>query len=204
MKKLICKILTGLALVCTATGAFAQGAAYDAFGAYRTIVWTVPSVAITTGLSTNQPIDISPFLGIGKIDLTVTTNVAAGNSGGMTNTIEMSKDLTNWVALTNIALATAYVYPVTNNFYGSNLKATNTYNLPGSVVSPSPVATAGYAIPALVSYGFTNGSTVAVGAGGTFTLGFNIDDSYRYLHIITQNLGTNWTEGITLTARPKY
>lgn len=203
MNKITSKILIAVSLLVGAEGAFGQGRGFDAFAAMRTVVWTAPSVSITTGLTTNQPIDISLFSGIAKIDLTVTTNVAAGTSGGMTNFIEMSKDLTNWVALTNIALASSVNLVTTNTFYGSSLKATNTLQLPGSVVTPT-AATAGYAIASLIPYGFTNGNSLAVGAGGTFTLGFNIDDAYRYLHIYTQNLGTNWTEGITLTAAIKY
>lgn len=185
-------ILAAVAAMCLAIPASvnAQGFGADVFGAYRTVVLANTGVksGAAIGIVTNNPIDIRDFCGIGKVDILVTTNAGGGT---LTATIETSPDLTNWTAIANYANATSATQISTNTYYGSSLLATNTLLLPGTITTPTS-ATAGFATPYLAPAAFSSSGAVTVTAGGTFSIGFNIADQPRYMHIV-------WTPGGTVT-----
>lgn len=196
LKNLI--LIAALAVTC-ASSAVAQGLGADIFGGSRTVVLTTGvRSGGTSGNITNNPIDLRRFIGIAKMDLVVTTNAGGGT---LTANYETSNDLTNWVALTNYALATSTSLIYTNTYYGTSLFATNTTLLPGVLTNPT-ASTSGFATQYIAPAAYTNGGAITVTAGGTWSLGFNVDDQPRYLHVYFAPGGTttNYSAATVLTA----
>ncbi len=196
MKKIIQIILAVFAVFVCFTASAQNG--FNVFEQLRTTQVVASGVQSggTVGNYTNNPIDTHGFEGICKLDICVITNAGGGT---LTALVETSPDLTNWTAIT-YAQATATNIIYTNSIYA--VKATNTYLLPGVITTPT-AATAGFASQYLTPAQFTNTAAVNVAAGGTFTLGWNIQDQNRYLRM-TFTVGgaaTNYSAGAVLTAR---
>ena len=148
----------------------------------RTILITPPKLVVGSTIWSNSPVDIHHFIGNAKIDIAVLTNGAAGAT---TITLYGSPDMTNWTALSscminsNVTTGIAYTNAVA---YPTAIQTTNTMLLPGVITFPNAF-TAGFSTPYLSYYPFTNSAVIAANAGGNFQIGFNADDSPRYLSL---------------------
>lgn len=173
-------------------------AGFDAFGAMRTASW--PPVVISA-LTSNAPVDLMLFVGTVNLIISGTTNA---NTGTLTATIETSPDLTNWTGIASVALATQTTIIYTNSYYASaSMKATNTYLLPGTIVTPS-VASAGFATSYLNQTPFTNSpGAINLLTNGIYSIGFKVDDQPKYLHILW-NTAASCTVAASLTGRQIY
>lgn len=177
-----------LAVASLSLSALAQGA-FDLYGVPRTIVLATPTLLTAAAASvTNASIDTHGFEGIAKVDIMSFTN----SGGALTATLETSTDNTNFSALANysLAISTAIIY--TNNGLATVTKATNTYLLPGSITTPT-AATAGFATPYLdnTTAPFTNSGAITVTAKGIYSIGYNVSDASRYLHIVWTPTGSS-------------
>lgn len=189
------KNLLGVAFVAAlALTASAQNG-FDYIYTPRTLLITPPTVMTGATTYSNQPADVHLFVGTAKIDVAVSTNGAAGTH---TFTLYGSPDLTNWTTVgscminSNILTTIAY----TNSAgYPTKIWATNTYLMPGIVVTPTS-ATAGFATPYLQSYPMTNNAVIACNQGGVFEIGFNVDDAGRYISLSHTTTGANTTNTV--------
>lgn len=173
---------------------------FDYFFVPGSLVLPANNFSAGTGSITNGPYDVRTFDGIAKVDLFCYTNsVTAG--GTMTAQLFGSDDTTNKTALSGIAFVngtTAVNY--TNGYYGgTNLIATNSYLLPGTITTPT-AATAGFATPYLTELPFTNSGAITIPTGWS-EMGFSISDAKRYIYIVWTPGGTvtNFTAGGVLT-----
>jgi hypothetical protein len=168
----------------------------DFFGLPRTLQVTPCQ---TVSATASNMVDVSMFKGVCKLDLTCITNAGCT----VTCTISSSPDQTNWTAVT-YALATASTQQYTNRLYSGTLYGTNKFLLPGTITTPV-AATAGWATPYLVPAPVTNTAAITMTAGGTWSIGFNVDDAQRYLSVLWTIGGSNAaTCSATLTGRADY
>ena len=213
------KILLALATIATlvAMPAMAQ---LDFYAEPRTvqIIPTASMVFTNLGATTQTYwtnwIDAHNYAGIAKIDFSCTSNsVLGGGAVGFTNAVYSSPDKTNLTLISTASLATSTSVVYTNLMYGgTNLLATNIFLLPGTSSTVVP-ATAGYAPPnsllaLLTQNPFTNNATINCTAGGVFEIGFNVQDTARYIAVVTSEggAGTNsvFTANAILTGRKQY
>ncbi len=170
----------------------------DAFAVSRSIVLATPTTLTVsaTATVTNGPIDTHGFDGIACVDLFGITNAA----GACTARLETSPDTTNWTAMTLYATATSYSLSFTNLMYGTNVTATQTSLVPGTITTPT-AATAGWATPFVAPALFTNTAATLSVQNGFQKVGYNVADAARYLHIIwtPTGAGTNVTVGALFT-----
>jgi hypothetical protein len=170
----------------------ASGGSLDYFGTPRTVQLVAPTVIIGNAANalTGSPVDVRMFDGVAQVDVFCLTKAAGGT---LTATLQGSPDTTTWTSISNFAAASSTTVIYTNLYYGTNgLTATNTWLLPGTIVTPT-AATAGWATPYLFAAPFTN-------AAGAYTLtpnawtsfGVNIEDAPRYFRVV-------FTPGGTLT-----
>lgn len=177
---------------------------FDSYGQTRTLILAPPTILINGGAAastTNTPVDTHGFEGVAKVDITSCTNAG----GALTAQLFTSPDLTNWTALANYSLAQAATITYTNLGYGNatNLQATNSYNLPGAVVTPTAL-TAGFATPYLdASSPFTNSGAITVTTKKVYTIGYNIQDAARYVQMVWTPTGASSNDIVAavLTAR---
>ena len=196
-----------LSLVLVATvfcvAAFAQNG-LNYFEIPRAVVLANPQLISGGGAGpqTNGWVDLRQFDGVSRIDIFCCTNV--GNTS-MTATLETSLDTTNASAVT-YALATGKTVNITNWYYGgTNLYVANTYNLPGTVTTPS-AATAGFATPYLLPAPFTNTAAITISANttnGICSVGVDTDSLKRYIRIYFTPGGaaTNTSVGAIMVGR---
>jgi len=204
------KYIVALA-ACIGTVAQAQ-LGFDAYSASRELVITAPvNINVVTagpnGLYTNAAVDLSPFIGNVKIDITANTNIATA-TGTLTVSMYGSADATNWTAVANYAIQqTPYSQSITNMGFANstNLIVTDSFLLPGTVTSPT-AATAGFATPYLLPTPFTNTAAITLISSGTVTgntiVGLRVKDQPRYLRLLyaaTSGTVTNATVSATLT-----
>ena len=196
------KYILAVALIAVAsllTAAAQSG--FDYYSVPRTIVVT-PGTLLGTTVYSNKPIDLHNLSGIAKLDVSVTTNGAAGL---FSFSVYTSPDLTNYTALANVSYAASTTINITNNTYSTAIVGTNVTLLPGTPTTPN-AATAGFATTYLLGAPFTNTTTTVVAnSGGTFSLGFNVGDANRYLSIQYTPSANNTNENVfaVLTARPQ-
>ena len=155
----------------------------------------------TASIITTNIIDIHGFDGIAKIDLFVVSNTAFGGNGMnqqgfCTNVFFTGSDRTNWTLITTIGTNTPATIVYTNQMFGStNLLATNVFLLPGLLTTVTP-GSAGFASPfgsgqILLQNPFTNTASFNTSISGVYEFGFNIQDTARYLQMVTTVAGTN-------------
>lgn len=183
--KFTSKILSVALLALACVGVQAQNG-FDYFSIPRAAT-LAPVTITTTNVVSTLPIDIRPMMGTARLDMFAVTNGDA-----ITATIQTSDDLTNWVSISAYALATSTTIKYTNTAYGSTMVGTNTYLLPGSIVTPV-AATAGFATPYMSPAQFTNTTAVTMGLTGLYSVGIPIDDCKRYLRV-------TWTPGASATS----
>lgn len=112
------------------------------------------------------------------------SNITAKAGTATTATIELSSDTTNWVALTNYALATSTTISYTNwNWGSSNVIASDTYLMPGVYATPTS-ATAGYSTPLLVPALYTNSAALTMTSGSATLIAYHVPRTLGYVHII--------------------
>lgn len=189
--KLITKILAALALILCVSTVRAQSG-FNVYEGFRTTVVAPQTLSSGSGagIVTNWPVDLHGFEGVASLILTVGTNVGGGT---LTCSVETSPDLTNWTALGSYSLASPTVVKYTNTFYGgTSLIATNVYLLPGTITTPT-ASSAGFATQYLNPAPYTNsGSINVINTNGVTVVGFNIQDTQRFMHVY-------WTPGGTVT-----
>jgi hypothetical protein len=202
------KLFAGVAIIGVIGSASAQGV-FDAFAWFRTIVVLQPlnltaTNVVTGNTFTNMWCDTHGFNGICKLDVGVGTNAATG-SPSMLVTAQGSVDQTNFVNLANVAVGTNFNVIYTNGYYtwnlGTNIVATNNYNLPGTLSVPT-AGTAGYAAPVgevINPYqAFTNTLTAfALTPGTVTTFAWNVGDGPRYFRLILSPGGTVTNESVS-------
>lgn len=201
LNKIKLAVIGAIALV--ALPAVAQ-VGFDTYGQLRTVILAPPTILINGGLATsttNPPVDTHGFEGIAKVDIMSCTN----SGGALTAQLFTSPDLTNWTALANYSLAQSATIAYTNTMYGNatNVQATNTYNLPGAIVTPT-ANTAGFATPYLDSSSpFTNSGALTVTTKKVYTIGYNIQDAARFVQIVWTPTGSSSNDIVAavLTAR---
>jgi hypothetical protein len=176
-------------------------AQFNQFAEPRALVLTSPTLisGAAAGNLTNAWVDTHGMAGIGTVTFFSCTNI---NAGAMTVTLEASSDGTNAVAFGNYARATATDVTYTNRYYPTAFNVTNTFLLPGTVVTPT-AATAGFATPYLSSAEFTNSGALTVTARGIYQIAYNVGDAPRYVRAIwaPSGSGTNVSVGAVLSAR---
>jgi len=180
--------------------------AFDLPGSIRTVLVDAPRLIsgnAANAVTSTVPVDIHLFTGKVKIDFILKTNT--GNSDVLAANVQTSPDLVSWTSLQNYALlsrATAVIY--TNLYYGTNgLTATNYYNLPGAIVTPT-AATAGWATPYLDnSTPYTNTGAITMAGEGVYTIGFQADDQQRFLRVwyLPSGNATNNNVAAVMTGR---
>lgn len=194
-KKILASLIFAAAIAGFTEKAEAQGRGFDLFGATRGIVLVAPTqTASVSGGSTNQPIFIRYYGGIGTIDLNAYTNAG---TNVVTVTPQTSVDNTNWSTLTNYAVATLTNIVNTNLYYApgtnaslTNLLTTNSTLLPGVLTAINP-ATAGYAGGSYVNPApYTNGGAYTMTAQSA-TIAFQTADAGTYLRLLFTTVGTN-------------
>ena len=184
--------------------AFAQ---FNTFGETRTVILAPPTKTLGSEgatIKSNACIDTIGYEGVAIVNLIACTNAGGGT---LTATLLTSKDQVTWTALANYALASQADIIYTNRYYGTNgLTATNTFVLPGTVVTPT-AATAGFATPYLngLATPFTNSGTINMVASAKpiVQVAYNVQDADRYLQVLWTYGGTttNVMHCATLTAR---
>lgn len=183
---------------------------FDTFEVPRTVVILPPTNLVASATVSNVVCDVGVLDGNAKIDIAVSTNVGTA-TGTLTVQLYMSKDYTNWVAATNLAyLNSTNSNKITNSYYNfgasttNGLVATNISFLPGTWTTPNP-ATAGFATPYLSPPPYTNGLALTVTGNGVYEIGFQINDSSRYLQLVVTATGQQTNDDVTafLTAMPK-
>jgi hypothetical protein len=182
MKKFTLGMLTAVLM---ASACYAQSG-FDAFGGFRTVI-VAPAKNMdgsTVGI-TNGAIDVRPFTGMVNLDLLAVTNNAATT---FTLKVQTSPDAATWTDLGSIANATVTTAIWTNTYYGTNLYVTNSFLLPGTIVTPT-AATAGFATPYLLPAQYTNSGAITY-AGFGMHLGFNASDAQRYIRTVIIPGGT--------------
>ena len=174
------KIITLLALAGMVCGAAAQ----DLYRVPRTLVVTAPT-QLTGALTTNM-VDLVGFTGIGKIDFCVTTNTGyTAVSGSLTITLEGSNDTNTWTTLAYGKMTSTSV-SFTNLSIATNAVVTDTFMLPGVITTPTAYS-AGFATPYLADNAasrMTNTAAITATSGTPVTVGVNLTDASRYLHVI--------------------
>lgn len=186
-------IVTIALLACLTLPAFAQRS-WDTFYPTRTLVFGAQQMVGAISWS-NAPADIRIFDGVASVTLFSQTNGA----GTLTATLCQSKDITNWVAISNIVLSTSAAIIYTNGYVGgTNFYATNTWYLPGSFVTPTAY-TAGWATTYLNPNLATASGALTVPASGVVYLGFNAGDCYRYFNILYTQTGATATNTVAAT-----
>jgi hypothetical protein len=177
---------------------------FDAYGQMRTLILAPPTILVNGGAAastTNVPVDTHGFEGVAKVDIMSCTN----SGGALTALLYTSPDLTNWTALANYSLAQSSSIIYTNLGYGNatNLQATNVYNLPGAVTTPT-ANTAGFATAYLDnSSPFTNSGAITITTKKIYTIGYNIQDAARYVQIVWTPTGSSSNDIVAavITAR---
>jgi hypothetical protein len=194
--------LAAISLVALVTLPAAAQVGFDTYGQLRTLVLAAPTI-LNGGAATftNTPVDTHGFEGIAKVDIFSCTN----SGGALTALLYTSPDLTNWTALANYSLAQSATVIYTNTMYGNatNLTATNTYNLPGAIVTPT-VNTAGFASPYLDgSSPFTNSGAITLTSKKIYTIGYSIQDAARFVQIVWTPTGSSSNDIVAavITAR---
>ena len=165
---------------------------FDTFYPTRSTVWPISTVIGAVSWS-NAPADIRIYDGVANLLLFAATN---GN-GTLTATLCNSKDLTNWVAVSNLAVAVStpiiypYVYPNQTNV----VNATNTWYLPGTFTTPT-AATSGWATSYLSPVSATTSGAITIPASGVVSIGFNAGDSLRYINVLWTQTGATSTNEV--------
>jgi hypothetical protein len=194
-----------LAVASLSLSAFAQRG-FDTYAIPRTLIVAAPALYSggAAGPATNSWVDVRVFDGTAKLDIFCVTNVA---NSAFTISLQGSMDQTNLTAIGNCSVASSTSIIYTNTSYGSNnLTATDVFNLPGVVTTPT-ASTAGWATSYLLPNPFTNTITAYSPAqGGVTTIGFNVGDSPRYLRMIVLPSGaaTNGVVGAVLTGHVNF
>lgn len=170
---------------------------FDAF-ALKTL--PVVSSASITGNTTNNPVDTRGFEGIAKVDVLAVTN-ASTVAGAVTFLPMVSADLTNWTALSSYAISTPHSIIYTNVYYPQSIKATNVYNLDGTLTNSPVASTVGYATPYVNPAPFTNTGAITLTPGTSVTIGYSIQDAPRYFRAVFTSAPTNTSTAGFLTAR---
>jgi hypothetical protein len=214
MKTLKTLALAAALFALAASPACAQ---FDYFGQQSTIQFVASTAmnftnvgtATLSSLTTNV-IDVHGFDGIGKIDFIVVSNKCdAALQATLTNTIQSSTYLSsNWATVTTAAYGVPTTVAYTNLIFGdTNCVASDYYILPGTITANSP-AVSGWASPFnnqtyLVPAPFTNTAVIGMSASKVYQVGLNLNDSPRYLQVISDLKGSNVTYTIqaVLTGR---
>jgi hypothetical protein len=200
------KILTLIAIAGLVVSATAQ----DIFKATRTVVVQAPTTLGAATL-TNAMVDLLGFQGIAKLDLITCTNgstTTPGGAGTLTATILGSNDTNTWAAI-SYARAVQTSINITNSNFGTggtNWYQTDVYLLPGTNTYPTAYS-AGFATPYLVYPAMTNQTAVTFAGSAVVQVGFNVNDSPRYLQVVWTATGTsvsNATVSAVLTAFRGY
>lgn len=191
-------LAVGLLACFAAVRAHAQA---DTFAAPRTLVLLEQSSAAASTSNANYA-DIHGFVGVAKIDMATLPDNAAGT---MAVTVQTSSDTTNWSTLGNVAFAVSNSVKSTNFVItwsgGTNVYATNVYNLAGTVTTPT-ANSAGFATPYLGSIPSFSSSAIFTNTGPVLTtIGFIPNDANPYIrfYIIKGGTGTNYAFSATLT-----
>jgi hypothetical protein len=161
---------------------------FNLFQTMRTLILAPPTLLSggTAVPSTNNWVDLHGLDGM----QTVTISTGTNSIGNLKCTLETSADKTNLVAITNFALATQTDVAITNYYWGStNLFATNTYLLPGTIQTPTSYS-AGFASTYVLPAQFTNGFPLTVGAKALYQIAFPISAASRYIRIYWEGSGT--------------
>jgi hypothetical protein len=213
--KLTKVILSAVAVVGLAVSAQAQ-LGFDLFAVPRVVEFsTNAGVSSTTAQGSvaswsNAPIDLSPFAGkaIVLVDTTLPNSVTT--TGSLTVQFFGSPDTTNWYPYTNYATISAPTqFPFTNSNPllrgGTNAAATNYTLFPfGNITYPTG-ATAGFTTPYATNLLFNGGAAITITAAGTYAIGFNLANQYRYLNAIftpSATSGSNFIATAKLVATP--
>lgn len=170
-------VLVGAACLAS-RDAHGQGRGLDLYRATRIYDLGHTNSASASALSlTNLANDIHGMDGISTIYLQCGTNQSPGaGTNGVTCSIYLSPDQTNWNILTNYSLITSNTtFLVTNGMYGgTNLFCTNRLEYPFTWTVPT-ASTAGSSTPfaSPVGFGFTNGGAITVSNQGWTVVGFD-------------------------------
>lgn len=203
------KLFKNLSLVILAVASLTLPASaqkgFDLFSVPRALVLTAPTniacIAGAGGSVTNGPVDLLEFDGTAVIDIVTATNTVT-TGGTLTATLYSSTDRTNTALLGSLAFINSMTSIIrSNSYYTTQIKVTNNYLLPGTVTTPT-AGTAGFATRYLnyASVPFTNSGALTVTPPGIFKVGFNADDSPRYLYIVWTPAGsvTNFAVAATV------
>ena len=187
-------IVTIALLACLTLPAFGQRG-FDVFYTTRTLAFGSQQITGATSWS-NAPADIRIFDGM----VSLTSFSQTNGAGTLTATPCMSKDLTNWVAISNLVLATSSTIYYTNVWYGqtNQVWTTNTWLLPGSFVTPAAY-TAGWDTTYLSPNVTTTSGAQTVPSSGVLYLGFNAGDCYRYFNVLYTQTGATSTNTVAST-----
>lgn len=195
-------LVAGVALVAAAVSAGAGQYGIDAFQGYRTVLSAQKPTLVNgaAAIYTNGPIDKLNWIGDGKLDVFCNTNAAVN---WLNVQIYGSSDTTNWVQVTNLAVATPAAQTITNlsvvssglYFLGNtNFVITNNVLYPFSINTASGVTgpsgganginafAQGFATPYTQENAFTNSSFTFSNAVGE--IGFHCIDMPRYLDVV--------------------
>lgn len=181
---------------------------FNIFEEPRTLVLQTPTIlTVADAPRTTMPFDLSDFDGIGTVYIVCMTN---NPTGTLTVALEDSTlGTNNFAAISNCAYASSTTFIGSNTFL-TNLKSSNTYMMPGTIVTPT-ASTAGFSTPYLLGAPFTNTvSALSLTASpGVFAIGFNVPSVRRYLRMTftTGGTATNITVSAVLVARtrqPRY
>jgi hypothetical protein len=175
---------------------FAQNG-FDMFGIPRAVVLSGGTALDGAVTVSNNPVDIRVFNGIASIIAVSATNGASGVVGATTLKITTGSDLTNWTAITNLAITTASSLTATNGMYGNtNLIATNSWLLPGVITYPTAYS-AGFSTPYMAPAQFTN-TTVTLADNSPVAIGFPIENAGRYIRAQWTTTGTTTNTGTAI------
>lgn len=201
--KTLAKIFAAAVAIALSLPVFAGG--FDEFGQTRTLLFQpVRILTVADKTSTSPVIDLRSFDGVVKLDVTAITNTPGGT---LTIALQTASDPTNsssWTTITTAYYATSSTVNFTNPFVPiPPFVATNTYLLPGSVTTPTAYsygASGQYLNPAQPTNTVT---ALDVSTAGTYSVGWNAQDSYRYGRLVytTGGTATNITISAILTGR---
>lgn len=165
-------------------------AQFNVFAENRTIVVTPPQMIDAS--ASNYIADIQGFEGVGTLTFISPTNVSTNVT---VVSVSSSPDRTNWTALP-FAYVTSNSVITTNLYYGTGTPlATNWFLWPGTVTTPT-AATAGFVTRYTLPGPMTNTGNITVGGPlvtnkGVTMIGFNCQDSGRYINVAWTIAGTS-------------